>query len=137
MGGHPPTLVAQSPQLSIFARYGSIGFRQSGPLPEVTIAKLLTRSGQPIGTRQDHAIDSMGISFPGSSVPWALKRVPVMTIMLARWVKRSRPAEANSGLLKRVSDPRLPSLTLNGVEFGNKKQKTWEEEWTWLKSHVM
>jgi hypothetical protein len=45
---------------------GPLVFGQSGPLPEVTIGKLLTNNEQTIGICQGHGVDSMGTSFPGS-----------------------------------------------------------------------
>jgi hypothetical protein len=76
-------------------------FGQGGPLPEMTIGKLLTKNGQTMVARQGHGVDSMDTSFPGPFVPWLLKLAPVMTIIWARGIKRSRPAEANGGLPKR------------------------------------
>ena len=67
----------------------------------MTLVKLLTKNELTIDVRLGHGVDSMGTSPPGSLVPCALKLVPVMTTVWARWARRSRPAEANRGLPKR------------------------------------
>jgi hypothetical protein len=91
----PPRCCQSSPVM------GPLGFAQRGPLPEMTLMKLLTENRQTIGTCQGHGVDPMGTFFPGFCVPCALKLLPVMTIIWARWVRRSKPAEANKGLPRR------------------------------------
>ena len=45
---------------------GPLVFGQSGPLPEMTLVKLLVNNEQTIGVCQGHGVDSMDTSFPGS-----------------------------------------------------------------------
>jgi hypothetical protein len=104
-------------------------------LAEMTMGKPLTKNGQTIAARRGNSVDSRGTSFPGPFVPWPLKLAPVMTIMWARWIKRSRPAEANSGLAKApecqrtilrstgcsAQDQRLPPIGLRYPQVGGRR----------------
>ena len=59
--------------LGVFCQFspvmGPSVFAQSGPLPEVTLVKLLTKDEQTIVVCQSHDVDSIGTSFRDWGVP--------------------------------------------------------------------
>ena len=67
-------------------------FGHSGPLHSMTVVRLQVENEVTIDVRQSQCLESIGTSFRGSFEPCARKLVPVMTMMWAACVRRSRYA---------------------------------------------